>query len=82
MSLYLSVIQHMLFDVIGPIIYLFTIKMAKYTTIHHIRATSLPAQLAQKFGNLIIGGVRNNWGGLSISPSKNNPPPQLFGNLE
>ena len=37
----------------------------------------------EKITNLIIGGVRNNWGGLSISPPKNNPPPpQLLGTPE
>ena len=65
MSLYLSVIQHMLFDVIGPIIYLFTIEMAKYTTIHHRRATSLCAQLSRKLGNLIIGGCAIIGGGVA-----------------
>ena len=32
----------------------------------------------EKITNLIIGGVRNNWGGLSISPPKNNPPPPII----
>ena len=74
--------QLMFFDVIGPNLYLFTIKRAKYTTIHHRRATSLRAQLSRKFGNLIIGGGGGAIIGGCQFRHQRIIPAQLFGTVE